>query len=389
MAHRTLLVTYIATYLLAVGSIIRYLPLIGEDRLWPFAILVGGYLVLLLLEPLYIRRHRVLTYISLLVQSAIICTISVVAPAADFWAVLFCPLVVQVMHNFPQRTGFLITGVFTAITSVFLLWGLGLEVGLPLILVFAVIYFLLAAFIAIILEAVAARDESQKQQAELQAAHRQLQTYTARAEELAVLQERNRLARELHDSVTQSLYSLTLLAEAGQRMIRAEDLQQIAGNQTRLGQIAQQALQEMRLLVYELRPLALKSEGLVGALEQRLETVERRAGIQARVLVEGEVDLAPGLEEELYGIAQEALNNALKHARASKIVLSVRMVDKSVILEIADDGQGFDLAEVQVKGGLGLISMQERAEKIGGQLDIDSAPGEGTRVSVKVLEAAT
>jgi signal transduction histidine kinase len=389
MAHRTLLVTYIATYLLAVGSIIRYLPLIGEDRLWPFAILVGGYLVLLLLEPLYIRRHRVLTYISLLVQSAIICTISVVAPAADFWAVLFCPLVVQVMHNFPQRTGFLITGVFTAITSIFLLWGLGLEVGLPLILVFAVFYFLLAAFIAIILEAVAARDESQKQQAELQAAHRQLQTYTARAEELAVLQERNRLARELHDSVTQSLYSLTLLAEAGQRMIRAEDLQQIAGNQTRLGQIAQQALQEMRLLVYELRPLALKSEGLVGALEQRLETVERRAGIQARVLVEGEVDLAPGLEEELYGIAQEALNNALKHARASKIVLSVRMVDKSVILEVADDGQGFDLAEVQVKGGLGLISMQERAEKIGGQLDIDSAPGEGTRVSVKVLEAAT
>jgi signal transduction histidine kinase len=389
MAHRTLLVTYIATYLLAVGSIIRYLPLIGEDRLWPFAILVGGYLVLLLLEPLYIRRHRVLTHISLLVQSAIICTISVVAPAADFWAVLFCPLVVQVMHNFPQRTGFLITGVFTAITSVFLLWGLGLEVGLPLILVFAVIYFLLAAFIAIILEAVAARDESQKQQAELQAAHRQLQTYTARAEELAVLQERNRLARELHDSVTQSLYSLTLLAEAGQRMIRAEDLQQIAGNQTRLGQIAQQALQEMRLLVYELRPLALKSEGLVGALEQRLETVERRAGIQARVLVEGEVDLAPGLEEELYGIAQEALNNALKHARASKIVLSVRMVDKSVILEVADDGQGFDQAEVQVKGGLGLISMQERAEKIGGQLDIDSALGEGTTVSVKVLEAAT
>ncbi len=389
MAHRTLLVTYIATYLLAVGSIIRYLPLMGDDRLWTFAILVGGYLVLLLLEPLYIRRHRVLTYISLLVQSAIICTISVVAPAADFWAVLFCPLVVQVMHNFPQRTGFLITGVFTAITSVFLLWRLGLEVGLPLILVFAVIYFLLAAFIAIILEAVAARDESQKQQAELQAAHRQLQTYTARAEELAVLQERNRLARELHDSVTQSLYSLTLLAEAGQRMIRAEDLQQIAGNQTRLGQIAQQALQEMRLLVYELRPLALKSEGLVGALEQRLETVERRAGIQARVLVEGEVDLAPGLEEELYGIAQEALNNALKHARASKIVLSVRMVDKSVILEVADDGQGFNLAEVQVKGGLGLISMQERAEKIGGQLEIDSAPGEGTRVSVKVLEAAT
>ena len=158
MARRTLLVTYIATYLLAVGSIIRYLTLIGEDRLWSFALLVSGYLVLLVLEPLFVRRYRVLTYIYLLVQSAIICTISVVAPTADFWAALFCPLVVQVMHSFPQRTGFLITGIFTAITSVFLLSGLGLEIGLPLILVYGVIYFLLAAFIAIILEAVAARE---------------------------------------------------------------------------------------------------------------------------------------------------------------------------------------------------------------------------------------
>jgi signal transduction histidine kinase len=205
---------------------------------------------------------------------------------------------------------------------------------------------------------------------------------------LAVLQERNRLARELHDSLTQSLYSLTLLAVAGQRMIQAEDLQQIAGNQARLGEIAQQALQEMRLLVYELRPLALESEGLIGALEHRLETVERRAGIQARVLVEGEVELAADLEEELYGIAQEALNNALKHARASQVVLSVRVADESVTLEVADDGEGSDLAHVRHEGGLGLITMQERADKIGGQLSIHSAPGEGTTVRVSVQRSA-
>ena len=167
-------------------------------------------------------------------------------------------------------------------------------------------------------------------------------------------------------------------------MIRAEDLQQIAGNQIRLGEIAQQALQEMRLLVYELRPLALESEGLKGALEQRLETVERRAGIQARVRVQGEVELAPELEEELYGIAHEALNNMLKHARASEVVLSVRVADGTVVLEVADDGLGFDPANIQDKGGLGLLGMQERADKIGGQLDIDSAPGEGTRVRVSV-----
>jgi signal transduction histidine kinase len=384
MARRTLLITYIATYLLAVGAIIRTLVRFRDDRFWSIGALLGGYLLLLFSEPVFVRRSRLLTCIYLLVQTAIIGTLSFITPEVDFWAALFCPVVVQVMHSFPQRIGFLITGIFAVIMSVLMLLGLGPEVGLPLVLTYGVVYFFLAAFIAIVREAEAAREESQRQQAELQSAHVQLQAYTARAEELAVLQERNRLARELHDSVTQSLYSLTLLAVAGQRMIEGEDLQQIAGNQARLGEIAQQALQEMRLLVYELRPLALESAGLIGALEQRLETVERRAGIQARVVVEGEVDLAADVEEELYGIAQEALNNSLKHAKASQVALSVRVADESVALEVADDGQGFDLARIGAKGGLGLISMQERADRIGGQLAIHSAPGEGTRVKVSV-----
>jgi signal transduction histidine kinase len=384
MARRTLLITYIATYLLAVGAIIRTLVRFRDDRFWSIGALLGGYLLLLFSEPVFVRRSRLLTCIYLLFQTAIIGTLSFITPEVDFWAALFCPVVVQVMHSFPQRIGFLITGIFAVIMSVLMLLGLGPEVGLPLVLTYGVVYFFLAAFIAIVREAEAAREESQRQQAELQSAHVQLQAYTARAEELAVLQERNRLARELHDSVTQSLYSLTLLAVAGQRMIEGEDLQQIAGNQARLGEIAQQALQEMRLLVYELRPLALESAGLIGALEQRLETVERRAGIQARVVVEGEVDLAADVEEELYGIAQEALNNSLKHAKASQVALSVRVADESVALEVADDGQGFDLARIGAKGGLGLISMQERADRIGGQLAIHSAPGEGTRVKVSV-----
>ena len=392
MARRTLLVTYIATYLLAVGSIIRYLVRFHDDRFWSIALLASGYLVLLLLEPFFVRRHRLLTYIYLLAQSAIICTVSLFAPNVDFWAALFCPLVVQVMQNFPQRTGFLITGSFTVITSVFLLLGLGPEMGLPLVLVYGVVYSLLAAFIALIREAEAAREESQKQQAELQQEvdqRVQVEEALRRSDtEKAITVERNRLARELHDSVTQSLYSLTLLAEAGQRMIQSEDLQQIAGNQARLGEIAQQALQEMRLLVYELRPLALEREGLIGALEQRLETVERRAGIQARVLVEGEVELAPDLEEQLYGIAQEALNNALKHAGDSQVVLSLRVDEESVVLEIADDGQGFDVADIHDTGGLGIVSMQERAEKIGGKLNVRSATGEGTKVKVSVQRSA-
>ncbi len=111
--------------------------------------------------------------------------------------------------------------------------------------------------------------------------------------------ERQRLARDLHDSVTQSLYSLTLLAEAGRRQAAMGDLGRTQRHLERLGETAQQALREMRLLVYELRPLELEAAGLASALQQRLESVERRAGVQARLLVEGEVDLPAAVEEEL------------------------------------------------------------------------------------------
>ncbi|MBN1810504.1 MAG: PAS domain-containing protein [Anaerolineae bacterium] len=204
------------------------------------------------------------------------------------------------------------------------------------------------------------------------------------AELIAVVKERERLARELHDSVTQSLYSVTLLSEAGRQLAEAGDLTRIGGYLERLGEISQQALREMRLLVYELRPLVLRREGLAGALQQRLDAVEKRAGVDARLLVEGEVELPAPVEEALYRIAQEALNNTLKHAGASNVTVCVRSRDDRVELEVIDDGGGFDLGAAGKDGGLGLTSMRERAEKVGGVLDITSALGEGTRVKACV-----
>jgi signal transduction histidine kinase len=201
---------------------------------------------------------------------------------------------------------------------------------------------------------------------------------------VAVVKERERLARELHDSVTQSLYSVTLLSEAGRQLAKAGDLERVEGYLGRLGVISQQALKEMRLLVYELRPLVLKREGLVGALQQRLDAVEKRAGVDVRLLVEGEADLPATFEEALYRVAQEALNNALKHAAANSVTVYVRRQGDGVELEVVDDGVGFDPGAAGGVGGMGVMSMRERAEKIGGVLEIISAPGKGTRVKVSV-----
>ncbi len=200
--------------------------------------------------------------------------------------------------------------------------------------------------------------------------------------EQAITEERNRLARDLHDSVTQSVYSVTLLAEGGQRMIKSRDLEQAEENQSRIREIAQQALQEMRLLVYELRPQVLQNEGLTGSLEQRLEAVERRAGIDAHLRVDMDVELPKDLEAEFFHISQEALNNALKHARASKVVLSICADQDNLRLEVEDNGQGFDQNLVNIQGGMGLASMGERVEKIGGKLTIQSVPGAGTTLRV-------
>jgi signal transduction histidine kinase len=203
---------------------------------------------------------------------------------------------------------------------------------------------------------------------------------------LAVLEERHRLARDLHDSVTQALYGVTLYSEAAAGQLSLENVDKASEQLRVLRNTAQEALAEMRLLIYELRPPVLEEDGLVAALQARLLAVEGRAGLQTRLKVEGEGRLPSDVEEGLYRIAQEALNNALKHAHARKITVCLRCTSQGgdVSLEIVDDGEGFDLKAARAECGLGLSTMDDRATELGGRVLIASKPGEGTRVLVEV-----
>ena len=203
------------------------------------------------------------------------------------------------------------------------------------------------------------------------------------AEHLATVEERQRLAQDLHDSVTQSLYSLTLMAEASRRLIGSGNLERAEDYITRLGETALDTLKEMRLLVYNLRPPVL-DEGLIVALQQRLGAVERRAGVKAYLIAGDIPDLPAPVEEALYRIAQEALNNFLKHSRASTVTVSIQTFVDQIKMVVEDDGIGFDLESVDYREGMGLVSMNERAKRIGATLSIQTSPNKGTRVSVCV-----
>jgi PAS domain S-box-containing protein len=207
----------------------------------------------------------------------------------------------------------------------------------------------------------------------------------AQLEKAATAAERQRLARELHDSVTQTLYSLDLFANAAQEALvkgRIETGREHAG---RIRGLSQSALADMRLLIFELQPPLLEQEGLTGALRARLERVEARAGLKTEFEVVAERPLSPSVEAELYAVAQESLNNALKHAQADQITVRLEYDEQRCCLTIQDDGVGFDLADTERGGGFGLSNMGERVERIGGNLTLETAPGRGTTVRVEVI----
>jgi signal transduction histidine kinase len=208
-----------------------------------------------------------------------------------------------------------------------------------------------------------------------------------RAESTAIAGERTRLSRELHDSVTQSLYSVTMFAEAAARMLTTGRTTDAVDSLQALRDTAQEALRGMRLLIFQLRPPAIEKYGLAGALQARLDAVENRAGLRAELSVEGGDQLARlslGCQVELYHIAQEALNNALKHAHAQQVHVSLVSDESQTCLTVSDDGLGFEGGLAEASGGVGLTSMRERAQHLRAELEVASAPDKGTQVTVIV-----
>ncbi len=199
-----------------------------------------------------------------------------------------------------------------------------------------------------------------------------------------ILIERQRLAQELHDSVTQSLYGITLYAQAAAGNIRAGQVELAAQYLEDIQNTAQESLADMRLLIYELKPPILEREGLVAALQNRLTSVEDRVRIKSSLQTNLTERLPTQIEEGLYQITREALNNIIKHAHAKNILIRLQRETDSVLMEIIDDGTGFERSAMRSSGCLGMSNMQQCAQSHGWQLKIESSLGNGTRIRVEV-----
>lgn len=199
--------------------------------------------------------------------------------------------------------------------------------------------------------------------------------------ELAALQERQRIARDLHDAVSQRLFSLHLMAAAAARQPGAADAVR------ELQELSREAQREMRALLLQLRPPALASRALGEALQDLGAESARLGPPEWRIEVEALAPLGPAVEDGLFRIAQEAVANVRQHADATHAVVSLRSADGRVVLAVDDDGRGFDTTAHR-NGGLGLRGMGERAGALGGVLRVKSQPGRGTRLEVDVPNIA-
>jgi signal transduction histidine kinase len=205
-----------------------------------------------------------------------------------------------------------------------------------------------------------------------------------RNRELSIVEERNRLARELHDSLVQKLFGVVLAAQSAGTLLD-RDTEAARKQVEHLQELAQEAVVELRSLVFQLRPAEIETEGLGAALRKHVDLLRRAHRVAIALQHSGTPRLRPGVDEEVFRIAQESLQNALRHSRAEHIELRLDEDAGGLRLAVADDGVGFEPEEAGLRSRrLGLTSMEERARALGARLRIDSAPGRGTTISVEV-----
>jgi signal transduction histidine kinase len=377
-------VFYVAAGLIYAAIALRsYLLYQGTPELKQVLALLLFYLVFAGIELILRRRVGRWFYIYLVFQTIVVCLL-IYGPnfkEYDYFSLLFAILGMQAMQNVSYRGGIFWILLFILLIGYSFVRFEGPLEGSIRVLLFGSVIIFLSAYALASRRAQEARLLNQSLVEQLQQANLQLEVYSDTLEKLGIANERQRMARELHDSVTQTIFSMTLTTQSALLLLE-RDPSRLAAQLERLNQLSRSALEEMHTLISELRPNQAVGEGLVTTLRQHLASRQLPEGLALSIETEGEFELSPAEEQGLFRITQEALNNVIKHAYASHVKLRLHLAEPYWI-EIQDDGQGFDYRQAQGGGRMGLTSMRERAAEIGWDTQIQSSPGEGTRIRVE------
>jgi signal transduction histidine kinase len=382
-----LVIRYLGVYLIYLAVLIRVIDKYADSlHLGLMLALLVMYGLLLILEPWLPRQPRWYPALYLVLQSGLAMRLLLFPPHEDFLPMLFIPLCLQAVLFFNRRVGLICTLAFClALAGPVLVTWRWTPTGLVMVLLYAALFFLVGNYAHLIQHAEAARHENQALIQALQVAGRQVQDYAAQVEEFAAAQERSRLARELHDSATQTIFSMNLTAQAARLLVEKEP-DRAALQIDRLQELAQSATGEIQVLVSQLRPRSLAEEGLPAALRRLVAEREARDGLRIHLEVSGEKELPEPVVVGLYRIAQEALNNVAKHAGTREALARLNLAGERAALEVEDGGVGFDPGAVPLQSGhVGLAGMAERARELGWRLSCDSQPGHGTRIRVEEM----
>jgi signal transduction histidine kinase len=371
----------------------------GSPRLPLIVALFTAYGALLVLERWFTRRQppgsnpstepeasfeqksKTVLYVAML--TVLVVGLMAVPETQDFFALLFVPPSMQAVLIFGRRAGFTCIMVFSLMTCVALLGSEdGPLFGLAMGVFFSGMLFLFGAYAFQVQQAETARIQNQRILEDLQAAHRSLQEYTHQKAALSVEQERSRLARDLHDSVTQTAFSMSLASQSA-GLLYSNEPPRAVEQLLRLEKLAENALGEIQTLVTQLRPRSLTEEGLQAALQRMVAERETAEGVHVSLQVDGERSLTEAQILGLYSIANEALTNVMKHSGVHEAVIRLNLCPDGTFLEIEDEGAGFDPAfAMNQPGHLGMPGMYEQAREIGWNLIVESQPGHGTRIRV-------
>jgi signal transduction histidine kinase len=377
-------ISYLTAGLLFGSALLRLLfNDLNSPILRPRSGLLAAWLILFAIEAALSRRWPAWFPIYLASQTTLILVLLFQPLPSDYFAILFGVHSMQIMQRFSPARGAACLGLFTALTAAPLVNHYGASRGIAFALVYTALDVFLAFYALAARRAQEARDQNQTLAQELLEANRQLQAYSARLEKLAATRERHHLARELHDSVTQTIFSMTLTTQSAM-MLMERDPGRVKAQLDRLNELAGSTLAEMQTLIAKLRPEQLTAGGLAAAIRRHLAERRFPDGLSVLLEVEGDGPLERAEELGLFRIVQEALNNIAKHARTSQARLGLHLAEPFWI-EIEDQGQGFDLRQPRNSGQVGLVSMSERAAEIGWDLRITTSPGGGTRIRVEKL----